>query len=111
MAVQLEHIFARERVRRREVQGNAAVDGLLRGIPKRAIARKPWRWQLADQSLGNLPHGRPRHSDHTDTTIPRGCGYRTNGVANRRRRYFAFAVIMRVICHCWAMDRMLLTTQ
>ena len=111
MTLQLEHIFARERVRRRKVQGNATVDGSLRGISERAIARKSWRWQLPYQGLGNLWHGRPRDADDTDTTVPRGRCYRTNGIANRRRRYFAFASIMRVICHCWAIDRILLTTQ
>ena len=114
VTMQLQHVLARVRTRRGKPQCNAAVERCARGITKGGILGMSWGRQPPEQRRCNRAHRGARHAHDADTAAPRrsrhsGDGFRL-GVCGARD-YFARAAIMRVICHCWAIDKMLLTTQ
>ena len=115
VALELEDVLGGVRVRRGKVEGDAIVDRRARRIAEARARRMTWFGQQPEQLRREGLEARAGHADHADARAPRRGGDRGDRVGGAQR--FAVAglsfppSIMRVICHCCAIDRTLLTTQ
>ena len=100
---------------RRKVEGEPRVDVGPVAAPEAAQGGIAGTGQSAEQGPGDAGHGGPGDADDADPAEPGRGGDGGDGLrqrtAPRRRGYLAAASILRVMCHCWAMDRMLFTVQ
>ena len=138
VALKLEHVFAGVGLRRGKVQREACVNGFAIGIVKLRERGQPRPRQLAEHGLRQDGHGGP---ETRTTPIPprpgavamaamvceplpgarprRVCGsgqpvavqFCSRQNCRSASRYLAAAPMLRLICHCWAMERTLFTTQ
>ena len=80
VALQLEHVFSRERPRGRKVQGNSAVDDFAGLVPEIRQDRVAGRRQRAGDDLCNSRNIRSGHTDYSQSARPGGCRYRADRV-------------------------------
>ena len=91
MNLQLDHIFAGEGMRRREVQQQTAVDGLAVGRPEVAQRSATRRWQVTGERTCNLGTGRTGQADDRDRRAAGRGGAGCNRLSTAVRRRPALA--------------------
>jgi hypothetical protein len=115
VTLQLEDVLAGVGMRRRKIERDPVVDRPTCGVAKARARRAARLRQLSEQLDCKARESRTGDADHADAGVP----LRRRDRRDRVGRVQRFAVaglsfppsIMRVICHCCPIDRMLLTSQ
>jgi len=110
VALELEHVFTGKGVWCRKKKRKAIVQDFAVGTAEGRNGRLSWRRQATQDVPGDAGGRRSGEANDADAATTAGGRDGGDGVA-RRRAQLILAPIVRLICHCWAMERRLLTTQ
>ncbi len=111
MCLQFYHVFAGKGMRCRAVETDTMIDGGLITIEKLPESNLPDRQLAGCYGLAYLSGYRAGNPYYTDAANPGGCCNGSNGLHGELPVYFPPASMRLVIIHCWAIDRILFTTQ